>query len=188
MSELISVILDEARESMGKAVAHTRSEFGTVRTGRANSAFVERIPVDYYGTEVPLQQLASFTVPESSQLVIAPFDKGAIGAIERAIADANLGLTPSNDGVVIRLTFPMLTEERRKELVRMVKGMAEDGRVAVRNARRSARHDLDQLDKDGEASKDDVTRAEKELDQLTHEYEADINAALDAKEQELLAV
>jgi ribosome recycling factor len=188
MSELIDLILQDAEERMTKAVAHSRSEFSTVRTGRANSALVERILVDYYGTDVPLLQLASFSVPEAQQLVISPFDKGAIPAIERAIHDARLGLSPSNDGVVMRLMFPLLTEERRRDLVKMVKTMAEDGRIAVRNARRSARHDLEQLDKDGEVSKDDVARAEKELDALTHKREADINDALATKEQELLEV
>lgn len=188
MSELIDLVMQETEERMAKAVAHTRSEFSTVRTGRANSAFVERIIVDYYGTEVPLQQLASFSVPEAQQLVIAPFDKGAIGAIERAIHDARLGLSPSNDGVVLRLNFPALTEERRRELVKMVKNMAEEGRVAIRNARRAARHELEQLDKAGDVSKDDVARAEKELDTLTHKREADINDAVAHKEQELLEV
>lgn len=188
MSELIDIILKDAEERMDKAVAHTRLEFSTVRTGRANSALVERLMVDYYGTEVPLQQLASFSVPEAQQLVISPFDKGAIPAIERAIHDARLGLAPSNDGVVMRLMFPLLTEERRRELVKMVKHMAEEGRVAVRNARRHARHDLEQLDKDGEVSKDDTVRAEKELDQLTHKREGAINDALATKEQELLEV
>lgn len=188
MSELIALILEEADENMNKAVSHARSEFATVRTGRASSALVEKLMVDYHGTDVAMQQLASFTVPEANQLVIAPFDKSAIGGIEKAIHDANLGLTPSNDGVVMRLIFPMLTEERRHELVRMVKAMAEESRVGVRNARRAARHDLDGLEKAGDASKDDVLRAEKDLDQMTHDHEAAINAALDQKEQELLEV
>ena len=186
--ELIEMIVAEAEERMEKAVAHARHEFGSIRTGRPNPALVEKIAVDYYGSEVPLQQLASFSVPEAQLLVIAPFDKGAMEAIERAIQLADLGLTPSNDGIVLRLNFPPLTEERRRDLVKVVKGMAEEGRVAVRNARRSARQDLEQLSRDGDASSDDVSRAEKQIDQLTHEREDNINAALEHKEQELLEV
>jgi ribosome recycling factor len=186
--ELIEVILADAADRMAKAVAHTRQEFSTIRTGRPNPSLVERIPVDYYGTEVPLQQLASFSVPEAQLLVVTPFDRGSMDAIERAIQLADLGLNPSNDGVVLRLNFPPLTEERRKGFVKVVKGMAEDGRIAIRSLRRSARHDLDQLDKDGEVSSDDVARAEKQLDALTHEYEAEINVAVAQKEQELLEV
>ena len=186
--ELIEMIVVEADDRMEKAVAHARHEFATVRTGRPSPALVEKIPVDYYGSEVPLQQLASFSVPEAQLLVISPFDKGSMDAIERAIQLADLGLTPSNDGVVLRLNFPPLTEERRKDLVKVVKGMAEDGRIAVRNARRAARQDLDQLSRDGDASSDDVARAEKQIDQLTHEREDAINEALAHKEQELLEV
>ena len=168
MSELIDVILADATEKMDNAVAHARSEFSTVRTGRASPVFVEKLIVNYYGSEVPLQQLASFSVPEARQLVISPFDKGSIGAIEKAIQEADLGLNPSSDGVVVRLNFPMLTEERRKELVRMVKQMAEDARQSIRGVRRLARHDLEALDRDGDASADDVKRAETELDKSTH--------------------
>lgn len=188
MSELIDMILAEAGERMDKAVAHTRTEFSGVRTGRANSSFVEKLMVDYYGSDVPLQQLASFSVPEARLLVISPFDKAAIGAIEKAIQESDLGLNPSNDGVVLRLAFPMLTEERRKELVRMVKQMAEDGRQALRGVRRSARQDLEALGRDGDASEDEVRRAESELDKLTHGHEAEIDAALTHKEEELLEV
>ena len=159
---MIEMILLESEERMDKAVAHARHEFSTVRTGRPSPALVERIPVDYYGSEVPLQQLASFSVPEAQLLVIAPFDKGSMDAIEKAIQLADLGLTPSNDGVVLRLNFPPLTEERRKDLVKVVRNMAEEGRIAVRNARRSGRQDLEQLSKDGDASDDDVARAAKE--------------------------
>ena len=185
---MIEMILLESEERMDKAVAHARHEFSTIRTGRPSPALVERIPVDYYGSEVPLQQLASFSVPEAQLLVIAPFDKGAMESIEKAIQLADLGLTPSNDGVVLRLNFPPLTEERRKDLVKVVKNMAEEGRIAVRNARRSGRQDLEQLGKDGDASDDDVVRAEKQLDALTHQSEASINEALATKEQELMAV
>ena len=186
--EMISMVLDEARDKMAKAVAHARTEFTGVRTGRAAPALVERIPVDYYGTEVPLQQIAGFTVPEARMLVISPYDKNSLGAIEKAIQLSGLGLAPSNDGQIIRLNFPPLTEERRKELVRLVKSMAEEGRVSVRHARRSARHDLEALEKDGDISADDLTRAEKELDKLTHQHEAEVDTALQHKEQELLEV
>jgi ribosome recycling factor len=184
--DMIGMVLEDARERMAKAVAHARSEFTGVRTGRAAPALVEKLPVDYYGTEVPLQQIAGFTVPEARLLVISPYDKAAMGAIEKAIQQSNLGLSPSNDGQVIRLNFPPLTEERRKELVRVVKGMAEEGRVAIRHARRSARHDLEALEKDGDISVDDLNWAEKELDKLTHQQEAEVDKALEHKEQELL--
>jgi ribosome recycling factor len=187
-AELIKLVLDDAAAKMHKAVEHARGEFSGVRTGRAAPALVEKIPVDYYGSEVPLQQIAGFQVPEARMLVISPYDKSSLGAIEKAIQHSDLGLNPSNDGQVIRLTFPQLTAERRKELVRVVKGMAEDGRVAIRNVRRAARHELDALAKDNEATEDDVTRAEKELDKLTHAQEAEIDRALEQKEQELLEV
>lgn len=181
-----ALVLDDARERMAKAVGHARAEFGTIRTGRAAPALVEKIPVEYYGSEVPLQQLAGFSVPEARMLVITPYDKGSVGAIEKAIRTSDLGLNPSNDGASIRLTFPPLTTERRKEFVKIVKGMAEDGRITIRNARRAGRQDLEAFEKDGELSEDEVSRAEKELDKLTHAAEAEIDAALSAKEQELL--
>ncbi len=187
-AEMLKLVLDDAAERMRKAVEHARAEFSGVRTGRAAPALVEKLSVEYYGSEVPLQQLAGFQVPEARMLVISPYDKGSLGAIEKALQLSDLGLNPSNDGQVIRLTFPQLTAERRKELVRVVKGMAEDGRVAIRNQRRAARHDLDALVKDGDASEDDVARAEKELDKLTHAHEAEIDKALEQKEQELLEV
>ena len=186
--ELIKLVLDDAREKMTKAVEHARREFSGVRTGRAAPALVEKIPVDYYGSEVPLQQIAGFQVPEARMLVISPYDKSALGAIEKAIQHSDLGLNPSNDGQVIRLTFPQLTAERRKELVKVVKAMAEDGRIAIRNRRRAARHELEAMVKDGDVSEDDIARAEKELDKLTHAQEAEIDKALEQKEQELLEV
>ncbi|MGQ0434697.1 MAG: ribosome recycling factor [Microthrixaceae bacterium] len=185
---MIALVLDDARQKMHKAVEHARAEFSGVRTGRAAPALVERILVDYYGSEVPLQQVAGIQAPEARMLVISPYDKGALGAIEKAIQQSDLGLNPSNDGQVIRLMFPQLTAERRKELVRVVKAMAEDGRIAIRNLRRAARHDLDALAKDNEATEDDVARAEKDLDKLTHAQEAEIDKALEQKEQELLEV
>lgn len=188
MNELIDLILDEAKEKMGNAVAHTRKDFSGVRTGRATPALVDKLSVDYYGSDVPMQQLASFSVPEARQLLITPHDKSSMEAIEKAIQNSDLGLNPSNDGVVMRLSFPPLTEERRRDLVKVVKNMAEDGRIAIRNARRSARQDLDQLKKDGEASEDDVERATKSLDTLTHDSEADVDSAFEAKETELLEI
>jgi ribosome recycling factor len=184
--ELIEAAREDAEARMTKAVAHTRSEFASVRSGRANSGLVEKLPVEYYGATVPLQQLASFSVPDARQLVITPFDKGSINAIEKTIREANLGLTPSNDGNAIRLTFPPLTEERRKEFVRMVRQKAEDGRTAVRAARRDARKDLEAFERDGEISEDELRRAEDQLDRLTKRFEAEIDAALDAKTTELL--
>jgi ribosome recycling factor len=186
--ELIALVHDDAREKMHKAVEHARAEFSGVRTGRAAPALVEKILVDYYGSEVPLQQIAGFQVPEARMLVISPYDKGALGAVEKAIQQSDLGLNPSNDGQVIRLMFPQLTADRRRDLVRVVKAMAEDGRIAIRNVRRAARHELEALAKDNEATEDDVARAEKELDKLTHAQEAEIDKALEQKEQELLEV
>jgi ribosome recycling factor len=185
-SEMADVILLDATEKMRKAVAHTRADFASIRTGRAAPALVEKIMVDYYGSEVPMQQLAGFQVPEARQLLITPYDKGAIGAIEKAIQQSDLGLNPSNDGHSIRLSIPQLTTERRKEYVKVVRGMAEDGRITLRNLRRAARHELDALEKDGDLSSDELTRAEKELDKIIHTQEAGIEEALGAKEQELL--
>lgn len=184
--EMIGMVLEEAAEKMDGAVAHTRSEFGGVRSGRANSALVERLNVEYYGSDVALRQLASFSVPEARQLLISPFDKSAMTAIEKAIQNSDLGLNPSNDGHVIRLSFPPLTAERRKELVRLVKHMAEEGRIQLRNVRRSARHDLGALEKDGDVTEDELARAEKDLDKMIHAKEAEISLALEAKETELL--
>jgi ribosome recycling factor len=181
-----SMVIDDARDRMGRAVERARSEFSSIRTGRAAPALVEKIPVEYYGSDVPLQQLAGFSVPEARLLVIAPFDKGAMAAIEKALRQSDLGLNPSNDGNNIRLTFPPLTAERRKEYVRIVKQMAEDGRIAVRNLRRSGRQELEAFQKDGDLSEDELARAEKELDKVTHAAEAEIDAALAHKEQELL--
>jgi ribosome recycling factor len=185
-SELADLILEDVTEKMRKAVAHTRAEFSSIRTGRAAPALVEKIMVDYYGAETPLQQLAGFQVPEARQLLITPYDKGSIGAIEKAIQQSNLGLNPSNDGNSIRLSFPPLTAERRKEFVKVVKNMAEEGRITLRNLRRAARHELDALEKDNELSSDELARAEKELDKIIHVQEAGIDEALGTKEQELL--
>lgn len=185
---MIDDVLLNTADRMAKAVVHTQSEFSGIRTGRATPALVEKIKVDYYGSEVPLQQLAGFTVPEPRLLVVAPYDKNSIKAIERAIQHSDLGITPSNDGVVIRLTFPQLTTERRRDLVKVVKHKAEEGRVAVRNVRRASRHELEALERDGEISLDELDRAEKELEKVTHEYVAEIDGMLARKEQELLEV
>ncbi len=151
----------DAMDKMDKAVEHVQNQFATVRTGRAAPALLERLLVDYYGAPVPLQQLASIQVPEARSLVVKPHDRGALAPIERAIRDSDLGVSPTNDGVVIRLNFPPLTEERRREYVKVVKNMAEDGRIAVRNIRRDARKHLDGAEKEGVISRDDLDRAEK---------------------------
>jgi ribosome recycling factor len=179
-------VISDCKEKMRKAIAHLQEEFGGIRTGRATPGLVEKLKVDYYGSEVPLQQLAGFSVPEPRVLVVSPYDKGAMKAIEKAIQSSDLGINPSDDGQVIRLAFPPLTEDRRKELVKLVKHRAEEGRVAVRNVRRQARHDLEGRERDGDLSKDELERAEKELEKLTHEIVAEIDQMLHHKEQELL--
>jgi ribosome recycling factor len=183
---MIPDLLDDARHKMEAAVEHVASEFTTVRTGRANPQILNRIHVDYYGTATPLQQLASFSVPEPRLLVIQPYDRSTIGGIERAITSSDLGLNPSNDGTVIRLSFPPLTEERRRELIKVVRSMAEEGRVAVRNVRRHVKDDLEALH--GEVSDDDIRRGEKELQDLTDRHVHRIDEILAHKEAELLEV
>jgi len=183
---VIADVLRETGDKMHKAVAHTTTEFSTVRTGRATPALIEKLAVDYYGSEVPLQQLAGFTVPDPRMLVVSPYDRGSLGAIEKTLRNSDLGVNPTNDGQVIRLSFPPLTADRRKEFVKVVKSMAEEGKVAVRNLRRAARHDLDALEKDGHISSDEVDRAGKDLDKLTAGHVAEIDTALEHKERELL--
>ncbi|HBZ62365.1 MAG: ribosome recycling factor [Ilumatobacteraceae bacterium] len=185
---MIEETLLDAMEKMGKAIEHVQAQFLGVRTGRANASLVEKLQVEYYGAFVPLQQLASFQVPEARMLVVKPHDRGSIVAIERALQSSDLGLSPSNDGVVIRLNFPALTEERRKEFVKVVKNMAEEGRVTVRNIRRDARKVLETAQKDGDISQDDLDRAEKELEQITHTTVEAVDKAFSRKEQELLEV
>ncbi len=185
---MIEETLLDAMEKMGKAVEHVQAQFLGVRTGRANASLVERLQVEYYGAYVPLQQLASFQVPEARMLVVKPHDRGSIAAIERALQSSDLGLSPSNDGVVIRLNFPALTEERRKEFVKVVKNMAEEGRVTVRSIRRDARKVLETAQKDGDISQDDLDRAEKELEQMTQSTVEAVDKAFARKEQELLEV
>jgi ribosome recycling factor len=186
--ELTSLALEEAREKMTKAADHVRSEFANVRTGRATPALVEGLTVDYYGQLVPLKQLASFSVPDAMLLVISPFDKSSLGAIEKSIQTSDLGINPTNDGTVIRLAFPPLTEERRKELVKVVRHKAEEGRVAVRNVRRASRHELEALEKDGSLSNDELDRVEKDLEKITHDQIHGIDELLAHKERELLSV
>ena len=182
-----ATILD-ALEKMEKAVEHVQVQFTTVRTGRATPALVERLLVEYYGSTVPLLQLAGFQVPEARQLLIKPHDRATLVAIEKAIRDSDLGVNPSNDGVVIRINFPELTEERRKEYVKVVKHMAEDGRVSVRSIRRDARKHLEAAEKASEISADELERAEKEMEKITHDHVELIDKALGRKEQELLEV
>jgi ribosome recycling factor len=186
--ELTAAAIEECRDKMHKAVEHLQDEFGGVRTGRATPSLVEKLKVDYYGSEVPLQQLAGFAVPEPRVLVISPYDVGALKAIEKALQGSDLGITPSNDGKIIRLTFPQLTEERRRELVKVVKNRAEDAKVAVRNVRRHARQELESLEKAHEISRDDLERVEKDLEKHTHEVTEEIDRMLAHKEQELLEV
>jgi len=177
--------LHDADQRMRGAVSVVRDELGGIRTGRANAKILDRISVDYYGTKTPLNQLASFSVPEPRLLVIQPFDKNAMGAMEKAIMQSDLGLTPSNDGNVIRLAFPTLTEERRKELIKIAHERAEEGRVAVRNVRRHAKDTLERLEHEHEISEDDLKRSEKELQRLTDQFVTEVDQALGHKEKEL---
>lgn len=188
MSELIDELLADAMERMGKSVEATRSELATVRTGRASPHLLDRVSVDYYGTETPLRQLAQVAATDARMLTVTPYDKSSISSIEKAVMESDLGLTPSNDGNVIRLQIPELTEERRKELVRVVHGVAEEGRVAVRNIRRDVMHDLRELKKEGEAGSDEEHRAETGLQKLTDEAVGEIDELLKGKEQEILEV
>jgi ribosome recycling factor len=185
---VVDLVLDDAREKMEKAVEHCRAEFGSVRTGRATPKLVERLDVEAYGSSMHLQELATFSVPESRQLLITLHDPANIPAVEKAIQMSDLGLTPSNDGRNIRLSFPPLTEERRRDLVRVVNTMFEDGRVSLRNTRRDGRKELEAFEKAGEMSKDDLARAEKDLDKMIADMEASIEEARQRKEAELLEV
>jgi ribosome recycling factor len=187
-AEMRDMVVEDCHDKMRKAVEHLKGEFAAVRTGRASPSLVEKLLVDYYGSPTPLQQLAGFSVPEPRLLVISPYDKGSIKAIEKAIQTSDLGITPGNDGTVIRLAFPQLTEERRRELVKVVKHRAEEGRVSVRNVRREARRDLEALEKDGDIGRDDLDRAEKDLEKHTHTVVAQIDDLLAHKEKELLEV
>lgn len=183
---MINDLMDEATAKMDQAVTHTAQEFSMVRTGRANPGLLHRVMVDYYGTPTPLQQIAGFSVPDARLLVVQPYDKSSMHAIERAIQEADLGLNPSNDGTVIRLAFPTLTEDRRKELIRLVRHVAEEGRGAIRNVRRHVKDSIEALE--GDVSEDDVRRAEKELQDLTDLHTSKIDELLVHKEEELLEV
>ncbi|MEA2375675.1 MAG: ribosome recycling factor [Thermoleophilaceae bacterium] len=189
MSEgIIKEFIEDAGERMHKSVDSTRHEFSSVRTGRASPALLDRINVDYYGAITPLKQLAGISASEARLLTVTPYDKSSIKAIEKAIMESDVGLTPSNDGNVIRLTIPELTEERRKELVKVVKRIAEEGRVAIRNIRRDTMHDLRELKEAGEVGKDDEHRAEVELQKLTDERIGELDDSLAGKEKEILEV
>lgn len=177
--------LAEASTKMDKAVAVLKEDLAAIRTGRASPGLVQKLEVDYYGAQVPLNQLASFSVPEPRLLVIQPFDRNAIAAIEKAILGSDLGITPSNDGQVIRLAFPPLTEERRKELIKLVHHRAEEARIAVRNVRRHDKEALERLEREGAISEDELRRAEKELQKLTDQHVAEIDEIQRHKEQEL---
>jgi ribosome recycling factor len=185
---MIDELLTDAREHMDKSVEATRGKFGSVRTGRASPSLLDRIMVDYYGAQTPLRQLSTINASEARLLTVQPYDKSSIKAIERAILESDIGLTPSNDGQVIRLQIPELTEERRKQLVKVVRGLAEEGRVALRNIRRDTMHDLRELRDAGEAGADDEHRAEEALQKLTDEKVRELDSLLKAKEEEILEV
>ncbi len=185
---MIDETMLEAEEKMEKAVHVLREDLASVRTGRATPNMFAKIVVDYYGAPTPVNQLASFHVPEPRMAIITPYDKSALAAIERSIRDSDLGVNPTNDGNIIRVVFPQLTEERRRDLIKVAKHKAEEGRVSIRNIRRHAKESLDKLARDGEVGEDDVARAEKELEKLTHTYVDHIDEALGSKEAELLEV
>jgi ribosome recycling factor len=185
---VIEETLFDAEEKMDKAVSVAKEEFAGIRTGRAHPAMFAKITAEYYGTQTPVNQLASFHIPEPRMVVIQPFDKTSLGSIEKAIRNSDLGVNPSNDGAIIRVVFPELSEERRREYVKIAHRKAEDGRVAIRNIRRHSKDALDKLAKNGDAGEDDVRRAERELDDLTHTYVAQVDELLKHKETELLEV
>jgi len=188
MSELIDELLADASERMAKSVEATQHDFGSVRTGRANPALLDRVVVDYYGAPTPLKQLATISAPEARLLTVQPFDKNSIKAIDKAINESDIGLNPSNDGNVVRLVLPELTEERRRDLVKVVRNIAEEGRIKIRNVRRDVMHDLRELRDEGDVGADDEHRAEAELQKLTDQRIAELDAMLKAKEEEILEV
>src|SRR5699024_10156964 len=185
---MIDDILLEAEEKMDKAIDVAREDLSGIRTGRANAAMFNKIEVEYYGAPTPLQQLASMTVPEARTVLISPYDKSSMQAIEKALRDSDLGVNPSNDGVTIRVILPTLTEERRREYVKLAKAKSEDARVSVRSVRRRAREDLDKLAKDGDVGEDEVARAQNDLDALTRRHTDDIDDLMAGKEKDLLEV
>ena len=186
--ELIDELLADAKERMNKSVESSRGELATVRTGRASPHLLDRITVDYYGNPTPLKQLANVSASDARLLTVTPFDKSALGAIEKSIQESDVGLTPSNDGNVIRLQIPEMTEERRREMVKVVHGVAEEGRIAIRNVRRDIMSDLRDLKKEGEVGEDDERRAETTLQKQTDEAIAEIDSLLKGKEEEILEV
>jgi len=188
MSELVDEVLLEAEDKMDKAISVARDDFATIRTGRANPAMFNKVVVDYYGAITPLNQLASFQTPEARMILVTPYDKGAFQAIEKAIRESDLGVNPTNDGNVIRIVLPQLTEERRKEFIKVAKAKAEDARVSIRSVRRHAKDQLDKLQKDGDVGEDEVRRAEKSLDDMTHKHVEHVDEVLKHKEAELLEV
>jgi ribosome recycling factor len=188
MNELIDELLADADERMKKSVEATNGEFSSVRTGRASPALLDRVHVDYYGASTPLKQLATINAAEAQMLTVQPFDKSSLKAIEKGITEANLGLTPNNDGAIIRLVIPQLTEERRREFVKMVRHIAEEGRIAIRNVRRDVKHDLRELKDEGDVGADEERRAESELQKLTDARIADLEGLLKGKEEEILEV
>ncbi|GAA0800983.1 ribosome recycling factor [Spirilliplanes yamanashiensis] len=185
---MIEEILFEAEEKMERAVEHAKEEFGAIRTGRATPAMFSKIIIDYYGAPTPLPQMASIGVPEPRMVLIKPYDMSQLGAMERAIRDSDLGVNPNNEGSQLRINLPQMTEERRREMIKVAKHKAEEGRVAIRNVRRKAKEELDRIVKDGEAGEDEVRRAEKELDDVTHRYVAHVDELSKHKEAELLEV
>jgi ribosome recycling factor len=178
----------EAEEKMDKAVAVAKDDFNGIRTGRAHPSMFNKITAEYYGTHTPVNQLASFHLPEPRMVIVQPYDKGSMAAIEKAIRNSDLGVNPSNDGTIIRIVFPELSEERRKEFIKVARTKAEDSRISIRNIRRHAKDAIDKLVKNGEAGEDDGRRAERELDELTHTYTAQVDELLKHKEAELLEV
>jgi ribosome recycling factor len=185
---VIEDTLFECEEKMEKAVSVAKDEFAGIRTGRAHPAMFAKITAEYYGAQTPVNQLASFHIPEPRMVVIQPFDKSSLGAIEKAIRNSDLGVNPSNDGAIIRVVFPELSEERRREYVKIAHRKAEDGRVAIRNIRRHTKDTLDKMVKSGDSGEDEVRRAERELDDLTHTYVSQVDELLKHKETELLEV
>ena len=185
---MIDETLLDAEEKMEKAVAVAKDDFGSIRTGRATPQMFNKVLVDYYGALTPVNQLASLTVPEPRMAIVQPYDKGSLGAIETAIRNSDLGVNPTNDGTIIRIVFPQLTEERRKDLIKVARHKAEEARVSIRNIRRKAKEELDRMAKDGETGEDEGRRAEKELDDTTHKYVSSVDELVKHKETELLEV
>jgi ribosome recycling factor len=185
---VIDDTLLEAEEKMDRAVEHAKEEFATIHTGRANASMFSKIIIDYYGTPTPLPQMASVSVPEPRMVIIKPYDASQLGAMEKAIRDSDLGVNPGNEGTVLRILVPQMTEERRRDMIKLARNRGEESKVAVRNIRRRAKEELDRIVKDGEAGEDEGRRAEKELDDLTHKYTAAVDELLKHKEAELLEV